>query len=1346
MDANAVNQIIAALGVIHNPSSTNDLRHEAQQFLNQVEHEEESPYWGYQLASLPKDSPSSAVIHHFGLTLLQRSIRSDFDNYDIAKGIAVRDWTIELANKVTFDDPTYIREKIASIWVDILKRCWGKYLESNALRDPNLNVSKQSKSKDTVSTNTNDSENSKNDDSENNNSTLNDTQQDEEIFAISWQSMDKDLLNLWEFNPATKELCLLIFRTLFEDIYILDDPIATRRSQVLSLLCSEILVPREIWEKTYHSNTLIESQRASDDGWLIKWLSLIKSCLTTNDISHKQEELHFVNRTLSTLKNSIHWLMPEALIQVDLLSIIGQCLLVDNVQIKILSIDCFHALYVRHYSKYEDFLALVAPVFQTDALLMLLNVYRLIKLDIDDIDSEEYSLLKKLVELTVSLSSYFQPSSSSKNSNKFDLPKNSDILTYFKLTVETTCNDSLIVSGLSLGLWANILRMDSQFTSTYPEFLTILPELLEIVANKFVNYDILDSDNPSQRFLEFDFDVKPDAQAFVHSYRRSLDDIIRITACILPNDSLSWLQSRLSNFFNSELGMQCLTQSKFKYENGADPAYVACIQQLDITDACLKGISRWVIWYDRAQEKSNNVLGKEEIIEQKESKYRELLLTVANLLNQLLQVEFADPLLQKRHFQTLVQFCPHITELSRREGLINEKLKNDKLAAEKSNQSNDSGNDKEDSSISATDLLLRLIEKMFKVISADSKSIIKNQNSNNSLTTDEIDEKMDLLTQLKSSVGTELNRVAFMSLELLAPRYDQLESLIKQIVTTSEISTHDIVSIKSFLLVISQRCSHITNREEKFSSIVDIDLNAWNDNATIQGLQDLHWFMERLGIVQIAEYFKKRDITPQTTNLLGTEMDEEGRALKKKLKKQWEAIFPIRATRVYLQYCIEGLDKESPQFKNLLELWKPRILQFLPHILRLISQIQSYHDPNKWEGLPAEVQAFVKHSCMEHIWHQGISAKSKDSFLEETDRAARTVRDFADSVGHIVRYTREYAYLAIGSISNFSDTLYSVPQIPELLWGSIAGDTIGITLHSWRHMIQGLVRTVIQNCPISHIDSFLIPFLNMCLPTIDSILVENWNKISNTTETGNTSDDDILSEEMLEEHLLRQLSAVVEKMIIDLIGQVSLRSGNLSLGQQKVMVRNAIFNNVTTLENLLQLLKHLLTFNDAKCCFNAILIFRGFLRDIILKDDTLDQWIAAELIPICVELITAPKLQEFQLDVAMLLTEIYVHLSSKHKDFPKMILQRLINISDRATSALDRLFGIGSMPLKQQRQYMLQLVLNSQNEVVQEQQRRIAINRKKKNTGETDLINNALMNSTNEDDNNGGILSNLFEQ
>lgn len=1226
MDSNGIQQIIGALEVIHNPGTGNDNRRQAQEFLNRVEQEQESPFWGYQLSLNKHEASINNIVRHFGLTLLQRSIKNHYDSFDLEKSLAIRKWIVELCELVSSSDPIFIKEKLASIWVDIAKRIWGLYLEEDDKEPTEASADKK---------------------------------------VLGWVTMDKDLLGLWNKDFATRELSLIIFRTLFEDVYILDDPLATRRSSILTMLCTEVLTPNDILLQYYTRNNDLYESRSTDDGWVLKWSEFLGQCLADNNCSSKESST-FAIRLLSTLKTCFHWILPEVLKLADMLTKLSQCLLVDNVKIKILTIDCLHALFTRSYSKQEDFSSIVGSVFQPQGLNMLVTVYRSIHMDPDDIDVEEYSLLKKLVEMGVGLSSYLNPITSSTKLNPFPLPPDSDILTYLKFILETTCNESLIVSGLSLNFWVTMLRIE-ELSNEESNLFKILPDLLEVASNRLLNYELLNSEHVTQKYLAIDFDSQPESVAFLGTYKKYLDDITRISICKLPKDGLLWLENRLSIFFASDLGHKVLNQKKFKYNKGADEAFVMGTSQFVIIEASIKGITRWNVWYTNADDKAQ--------------KQQELNALVETLFQQLLQLNLKDPMLCKKQIQTLVQFGPLL-------------------------KSNDA-------------LVFNMLEKVLTTGTYEFPS-------------DGSDEDLENIRDLRSSCGTELNRMAYMAPESLGNRFDDLEAAIEGILKSNKISVHESVAFKSFLLIVSQRAS-LQFRDTRFSQIVDGDLSAWSDPATIKGLNDLHWFMERLGIVKIAEYFRKRNITADT-NLLETQMDEEGRQLKLQLKNHWAEVFPIRATRIFLQYSIEKIPTDSDDFKQLLALWKPRIVPILPHILQLISQIQAYHNPKKWVDLPVEVQAFVKYSCAERFWQIGVSSQSRDSFVEESVKATHTLRDFADSLGHIVRYTREYAFLTISSISSLGDTMYEIPKLGVHLWKAVADDTTGVTIHSWKHMIHILLRNVVKNCPIQYFDSFLKDLLLLCLPAIDELLVTRWEKIVKDGILITNETDDELSEEMMEEHLVRQLTAVVDRLLIDLVGQLTSR-GSSNISNEQLATRELIFNNSVLLESFLKLVVHIISFKDTKCSYNALLILRGVLNDILLKDESIDKWLCQEVFEILVGILTDDYYQDTHSEAGYLLCEIYITLRTKYSA-PRVILQTLSNVNEKTMANMERTLT-SSKSLRAQKNCIVQVVISKQNDLFHEEQRKRAINRKKK--GETDLISQSLT------EDGEGVLVNLFD-
>lgn len=1168
MDNDGINQITEVLGVVYAPTSSNAERRDAQMFLETVKANEELPYWGFQLAL--RENCSDYVVRHYGLSLLQHSINTRFHTFDTARTLAVRHWVVELAQNVGPDDPHYLKEKIAFLWVAVAKRIWGNFLIKSYKDDEKASP---------------------------------------EDLEQGWATMDEDLWRLWGANATSRELALVVIRTLFEDIYLLDDPVASKRTPILNQLSVLVVTPSTVLDAIYEHNDNVSACKHSEQGWFTLWSQYLVEVLSQNDVD-SQACQSFVPKILAVFKTCLHWVQPAVLRSENVMSTLFSVLTVDDVRIKTLVVDCLHILFTRSYSNAEDFEFFIGSIFSLEGVAKLALFYHLLSLDPEDIDEQVYALLKKTVEMIVLLSEYL--SLAPKNKILWD---DSDVHGYLRLVLHTTSHPSLIILGLSLQMWVTVLRFDELSSRAPVE--AILLDLLECAANRTISYAHRDTEPTLQKFLSVDFDLAPDAQSFLQNYRKFNEDIVRITVCKKPEQGLQWLEARLQAFFSLEMGRECIEQYKLDEKS---PALNYGTAQFTIIENCIRGISRWRIWYTGDDlDKINDGLNK----------------LVESLGERLLAMNLACPLLIRKQVQTMVQFAPLLKDVS--------------------------------------PLMFQVLEKILTTATFEYPSEIA-------------DDEKELIRDLRTSCGTELNRLAYIMPESLKKIFDDLETVIANILLLKKVSDHEVVAFKLFLLVIALRLS-ISDKDGLFAKIVDPELSAWSSAETEKGLLDLHWFMERIGIVEIAGYFQRRGISA-TSNLLDTPMDDEGRDLKNRLKDHWLLIFPIRATRIFIQYSIEKLAHDSVEYLNLLKLWKPRVQPVIPHILQLLTQIQAYHNPANWKDLPAAVQSFVKYSTAERFWQQGVSIQLKETFIEENVKAALTLRDFADLVGHLVRYTREYAFLTIGLLSQLEDTLYEVPNIATMLWKAVAGDPLGVTLHSWKHMINSCLRSVVKFCPVKFVDVFMAELLPMVFRDLDLLLVSKWDKVyHNGLQLQGNEDDETLSEEMMEEHMLRQLTATVVRLLMDIASQFNAKS----ITDTQFASRRLIIENQQVMAPFLRICCHIITFKDTKCLFNTILVVRNVLQDIVLKDDEVDRYICDNLIKALLQVLLDDYFVETHGEAAVALATLYCALRSKN-DYPARILtQYLPNITTQHVSNFERLL-VSSKCLKHQRSALLELV------------------------------------------------------
>lgn len=1082
MDSTGASQVVTALEVIYSTKSNNEQRLEAQKFLDRVKIHEESPFWGYEIAL---NNPNNYILKHFGLGLLTNAIKKNWTDYNKEKRIALRKWIMELNYRVLTEDPRYIKQKLAFLWVEIAKRTWGEALKEES--------------------------------------------PSEEQLMDSWGDMDSNLTELWNIGEASRELTLIIFKILFEDVFLLDDLTVLKRMTIIQPLCVMIVCPMDVFATKYKFTEKWTLFKANREGWFALWVSELNAALAQNNAE-------YVVRLLETLKTCLNWPLSEVIIKNDIFSTLLQCFLSNIPKAQSMALDSMHILLTRPYSNDEHYQIIIDKVFNSMDLLD--KVYDYLQFDPkEEVDEIKYPIVKKCVDMISCL--YICVFKIKETNNQIEK--------YLRLVLKATFNPSLIVSGLTLDVWCSCLRNDD-FLPLLDKY--VIADLLQFAADALVYYEQID-DHISKRFSEIDFQSTSEFQAFCSTYRKRIRDIIRLISCVKLDYTYDWLNNRLNSYFSSSYGQEVLSSTFL--DRKSDP-YLSALSQFMIIECFINGCIRWKIWYPSGadyDDKLDAILGKLEV-----------------LSNQLIALNIREPLLLKKQIQNFALFLTMLKD----------------------------------------NVLFTLLEKIITSATMDYPEVDLEERSS----------QADAVRDLRYACGIELNRMALLMPESLKEIFSDLENVVAKIMPN--LSYHEKISFKSFLLTIVLKSS-LDKKEERFAAIVDPELVAWSDQTTVVGLSELPWFMERLGIVQIAEYFQKRGIN-ENSDLLSISIDDEGKKLKSDLTKRWQTLFPVRATRMFIHYSMQSVKKDE-EFKMLQDMWRPRIVPILPYIMRLLYQLQAYHDPANWKELPVVVQSFVKYSTIERFWEAGASNKSKDEFIDEHMKAMQTLRDFADSVGHIVRYTREYTLLVISAISSLGSVFFDIDEAPQLLIDSIAiykhgtnEISAGVSTHGWKHIMNVAIRPLLKNCPEECAPKFLSAFLPKLFDTLDILLCQKWSVYMNDIDVNPLpTDDEEMTEDILEENLLRQLTTVVVRIMIDCVGQNSTntQSSKGKFTAHQIKMRSIIFENINILAPFLKLLNHLMSFRDSKCSFNAILVMRCCLSDVLIKEDSVDEFFTIEV-------------------------------------------------------------------------------------------------------------------------------------
>lgn len=276
-DATSLSQIHEALNIVHGPYSSNETRRQASIFLEDVKASPEAPYDGFTLAC---DKTQQPVVRHYALSLLEHAIKHKWAEYTEEQAITLRGWVLQLSQDVAPEDPLYLRNKTAQLWVEIAKRSW----------------------------------------------------------AGEWTDMDELLVRLWEIqgDVVHKEFVLFVLETLSDEVFNGEDTIAVLREGVLSKACVEIFTPATVLAEAFPSRQIGTTVRYGEQGWLIRMGELLSQCLDHDLLGNPQYQ-SCVLKTLAVYKSVMPWAIPRAIGSASCVQYMSKCLAAPTVAVQLVS-------------------------------------------------------------------------------------------------------------------------------------------------------------------------------------------------------------------------------------------------------------------------------------------------------------------------------------------------------------------------------------------------------------------------------------------------------------------------------------------------------------------------------------------------------------------------------------------------------------------------------------------------------------------------------------------------------------------------------------------------------------------------------------------------------------------------------------------------------------------------------------------------------------------------------------------------------------------------------------------------------------------------------------------------
>jgi len=458
-----LSEVLAALKIVHDPSSSNSARQEASFRLEDAKRAPQAPAQGFEIAS---NTSNDDALRHFGLSMVEYYIKYVWDGRSDAE-VMLRDYVVQLARDIRPQDPPYIRNKVAQLWTELAKRSW----------------------------------------------------------ADQWMNMDELLLTIFSMSGTHQLLVLTILETLVEQVFNREDPAAGVRGGELGTACIEIFAPESVLKEVQSSSEEKPSRlRYGSEGWLHRLCVFLNQCLVNNSLADPQ--IHgVIIKTLTTIQATIPWINIKAISAVDVPTTLIQTLANGDTAMRTAAVEAMITLYSRGKSFDDaDFDHIVNPMYKAQNVSLLHDAYRWAVVDAHDIDEEKYEFLKKIAEMISHLGHLL--ALNPLRIRMKDNPDPADIANLYSLFIAVTSNPSMSVSIHCLELWAHFLRSNKPWSLTEADHYNSLLEICRkrLVRYEVLPEGFQDD---TWLFLQEDFDTVTERHAFVGNYRKYCVEVVQ---------------------------------------------------------------------------------------------------------------------------------------------------------------------------------------------------------------------------------------------------------------------------------------------------------------------------------------------------------------------------------------------------------------------------------------------------------------------------------------------------------------------------------------------------------------------------------------------------------------------------------------------------------------------------------------------------------------------------------------------------------------------------------------------------------------------------------------------------
>lgn len=492
--------------------------------------------------------------------------------------------------------------------------------------------------------------------------------------------------------------------------------------------------------------------------------------------------------------------------------------------------------------------------------------------------------------------------------------------------------------------------------------------------------------------------------------------------------------------------------------------------------------------------------------------------------------------------------------------------------------------------------------------------------------------------------------------------YDQLETRINHIIAAEGADLQP--RWLPFLIMIIHRASNLDaeTRTDKLRSMIQPIKDAWQDPVIHQAVTDYGTFCSFLGWDKLPEYLHNSkynevpDWSEKPLDLVGTELQQD-------LLTRNDLI-PIRLTKALLHATTEKLEEGSPIYAIARTIWGEILPFILPNLLKMLSYATQFHNRTTWNSFPVDIQNVVRRILTDRFWQNGISAESRDAFVNKVNNTKNTYEGFGSTVRRTVRTIRTGACDLLLFLSKLGDVFYGITDLAVPLSQALYENAIGLSAHHFSLLIT-VSSTLIKGCDISLREQFLPPMLAALFQQLRIKVDEEWEILNRRNEE--VSADDNLDDEMKNQSILRSMTYNACYLMY------TLTNADLFKGEDPTPLA-IITNNVNILEPVITFAASALRVRDYHSVKSTCVVLHDRLIPLYRDPSAVHDYICNDILKTAITSLHEPYFVELQKDLAALILQI-IHTDAEVSASVIASLPVLSEHPDRVRTAIERIRG-----------------------------------------------------------------------